>query len=345
MSNTNSKIDVVITWVDASDPKWRRDYKKYYKKAYGTDAKLQSFQDIGTLRYLFRGIEKFMPWVNRIHLVTYGHYPKWLNLSHSKLQLVSHKEIFEDPTVLPVFNSHAIEMNLSNIPHLQEKFIYFNDDMLILKKVKPSRFFEKDLPNDFMIFSPMIFNTNGSKFYYALYNDMALIHSLFKGMKHSKWLLSHITKIFNIKYSIKWNIRNMLALIIPFQLFKLYHFPQPYLKSSYSEARQIFKKNVQITSQHKFRSPYDINQYFFRFYNLVAGKFNPYKPMDTYWAPIYKVKDLDTHIQSLLKGKGKYAFVCFNESVDIPLSEYSLYRNKLNRFLSSILPNKSTFEK
>ena len=46
-------------------------------------------------------------------------------------------EEFIPKEYLPTFNSNVIEMNLHRIENLSEKFILFNDDLFILRKIKP----------------------------------------------------------------------------------------------------------------------------------------------------------------------------------------------------------------
>ena len=53
------------------------------------------YEGNGLLKYLFRGIEEFAPWVNKIYFVTYGHLPSFLNLNAEKLVVVNHKGFFQ----------------------------------------------------------------------------------------------------------------------------------------------------------------------------------------------------------------------------------------------------------
>lgn len=53
--------------------------------------------------------------MRNIYLVTADQTPDWLNTDHPRLKVVSHKEIFSEPTSLPTFNSHAIESQLHHI--------------------------------------------------------------------------------------------------------------------------------------------------------------------------------------------------------------------------------------
>ena len=100
------EIDFVITWVDMDDPKWKKTFAKY---SGGIDNSNNSFsearfRDHGFLKYWFRGIEKFAPWVRKIHFVTCGQKPEWLDENNPKLHLVNHED-FIPHQFLPCFNS------------------------------------------------------------------------------------------------------------------------------------------------------------------------------------------------------------------------------------------------
>ena len=87
----NDGIGFVITWVDGSDPVWQAERNKYVsekQKSHSDIAGDKRYSDNGLLRYWFRGIEQFTPWVRKICFVTYGHLPEWLNLNHPKLNIV-----------------------------------------------------------------------------------------------------------------------------------------------------------------------------------------------------------------------------------------------------------------
>ena len=81
-------IDFVITWVDMDDPKWKKEFYKYSDKIDNSVNELSEarFRDYGFLKYWFRGVEKFAPWVRKIHFVTSGQKPDWLNTLHPKIK-------------------------------------------------------------------------------------------------------------------------------------------------------------------------------------------------------------------------------------------------------------------
>ena len=145
--NVEGPFDFVVTWVDPGDPDWRNAYDRYRRLAPSQDdtsAGLRRYRDIGLLRYALRGIFQNADWFRTLHLVTAGHAPDWLDLSHPQIHLVPHDRIFGDTENLPTFNSVAIECQLHRIPGLSERFIYINDDVLILRQTHSSDFFGGD---------------------------------------------------------------------------------------------------------------------------------------------------------------------------------------------------------
>ncbi|MGW2821048.1 stealth family protein [Streptomyces sp. NPDC001443] len=141
-------IDVVYTWVDDSDPVWRRrkDAARRQLAAGFTPLHEQAANDArytsrDELRYSLRSIHQYAPWVRNIFLVTAGQVPAWLDTAYPGLRVVDHREIFSDPNALPTFNSHAIESQLHHIPGLAEHFLYLNDDVFFGRPVRPDQFF------------------------------------------------------------------------------------------------------------------------------------------------------------------------------------------------------------
>ncbi|GGL84675.1 stealth conserved region 3 domain-containing protein [Glutamicibacter protophormiae] len=136
-------IDVVYTWVDDSDPDWRSQ-KEAHSPASDDGGDLAAgamrFRNRDELKYSVRSVRTFMPWVRNIYVVTADQRPAWLS-QESEIQVISHREIFPDPSVLPVFNSHAIESCLHRIPGLAEHFLYFNDDTMLLRMQVPANYF------------------------------------------------------------------------------------------------------------------------------------------------------------------------------------------------------------
>ena len=133
-----------------------RTPKKKQGVSVDIDDRIERYRDWEILKYLKkRMIEKgvlqqYAPWVNNVYFVTCGHLPAWLNTECPKLQIVSHKDFIPEK-YLPTFNSHSIEWNFHRIKNLSEHFVYFNDDMFLLKSIAAEDFFRNGRPVDMMI--------------------------------------------------------------------------------------------------------------------------------------------------------------------------------------------------
>ncbi|KAL0237098.1 hypothetical protein PCE1_000495 [Barthelona sp. PCE] len=128
----DEKLDIVYMWVNGSDPDFIREIQKYRPSS--EESNPQRFQDNYELFFSLRSLHKYVPFVNNIYIVTNGQVPFWLNTSAPNIKVVPHKDIFTDPTVLPVFNSQAIEGNIHNIANLTDYYILLNDDMFFRGK-------------------------------------------------------------------------------------------------------------------------------------------------------------------------------------------------------------------
>ena len=131
-------MDIVITYVNGLDPIWQKDYEQHTN----TPILEKRFRDWGTLRYLFRGIEKNMPFIRKVFLVVAceSQVPEWIN--QEEVHIVYQRDIIPE-AYLPTFNSNPIEMHLHRIPGLDEEYLYFNDDIFPVAPCQPEDFFRK----------------------------------------------------------------------------------------------------------------------------------------------------------------------------------------------------------
>lgn len=133
------KIDLVITYVDNANEVWQHEFSKYSMLSLGTFFRTGK----NALRYLLRGVEKNLPFINKVFLVVQNRseVPSYIN--QEKVCVVTHDE-FIPSQYLPTFNSNVIEAFLHNIPNLSERFIYSNDDMFVINKLTEKAFYEGD---------------------------------------------------------------------------------------------------------------------------------------------------------------------------------------------------------
>lgn len=133
---TGISMDIVIAYVDGLDPVWQKDYEKYMNAPVLT----KRFRDWGTLKYLLRGIQYQMPFIENVYLVVSheSQVPQWVD--GENLKVVLHKEFIPEE-YLPTFNSTTISLFLHRIPGLSEQFMYFNDDIFPVGDCKAEDYF------------------------------------------------------------------------------------------------------------------------------------------------------------------------------------------------------------
>ena len=135
-------IDMVFSWVDGTAVEFQRARAlrmQSYVVGAGDDSEAR-YRQIDELKYALRSVYLFAPWVRRIFIVSDSPRPTWLD-EHPSVTMVASEEFFQNPSVLPTHNSHAVESQLQHIPGLSEHFIYSNDDMFFGRPVHPDMFF------------------------------------------------------------------------------------------------------------------------------------------------------------------------------------------------------------
>ena len=267
-------IDFVVLWVDDSDEQWKREFAVYKHEATMTDNESIGsirYEEHGMLPYWFRGIEKFTPWVRKVHFVTNGQLPKWLNLSHPKLHFVKHADFIEHK-YLPLFNANPIENNIYRINGLSEKFVYFNDDMYIIAPTPQSFFFENGLPRDAAIMTK-IKRDSGSTYLSCIANDVELINRKFN---KNIALLKNPAKWLSLKYGFRQFIHPWWLIPSPkFPGFKNHHSAQPFLKSVFEKVWAVYRNELNEANTRRFRSLKDLDQCLFKYWQFASGNFSP----------------------------------------------------------------------
>ena len=151
--NIQIPVDVVITWVDGEDEQHIKLMAPYVSAEEGTCKKFRTrFDQVEEIKYTVDSILKFAPFIRTIFIVTDNQTPQFLTAENAKekypnVSIIDHKVIFKGyEEYLPTFNCRPIETQLYKIPNLAEHYIYFNDDMFLIKPVKLSDFFINNVP-------------------------------------------------------------------------------------------------------------------------------------------------------------------------------------------------------
>ena len=149
------KIDAVITWVDGNDPAHREKRNKYASPGLLRSDDVAGdtrFVEVGEIAWCVASINRFAPWINKIYIGTDSQDPKLDHFlqrnfpqGHIPVEIVDHMVIFNGyEEYLPTFNACSIESMTWRIPGLNDRFVSFNDDMMLCAPVSPEDFFTQD---------------------------------------------------------------------------------------------------------------------------------------------------------------------------------------------------------
>lgn len=142
LNHEHMPVDVVFTWCKQT-PEWNAERMQHFtststREPRGRNPLTCENEDDCEIHYAVKSVQRFMPWVNKIWIVT----QRPQNPRIPGTVVVHHDEIVNDPSILPTFNSHSIESFLHKIPGLAEHFIYFNDDCFVGRPVPKSLFYD-----------------------------------------------------------------------------------------------------------------------------------------------------------------------------------------------------------
>ena len=331
-------IDFVVLWVDGNDPVWQAEKAKYQSKTLDDSNAPNRFRDWGLMPYWFRAVEKFAPWVRKIHFVTCGHVPEFLDLTHPKLHHVKHTD-FLPPEVLPTFSSHAIEMNLHRIPGLAEHFVYFNDDMFLIRPMPETAFFQDGLPCTYGGEYPIELVGEIGIWQHAAVNDLGLINAHFDKREQVRQFGG---KYINRAYRWQDNIRTRAAeKLFPnyFTGFKNLHAPAAYRKSTFEAVWNAEPELMARTTSHRFRSAEDVNQWVCLWWQIAGGQFAPFNTDN-----IVSCANVDT-VDELCRiiREQRHDMLCINDP-EKPV-DFEALSAQLRGAFGTILPEKSGFER
>ena len=235
-------IDIVIPWVDDSDEKWKKKKCKYAQSEI-MDSK-NRYRDYGTLKFVLRSIEKNMPWANNVFLLTDDQQPDWIN--ELNVKVIDHTDFIKGK--LPTFNSNSILTSIGNIKQLSERFIVFNDEMIVWRSTDENDFFKGNMPVDSLIETGTVPKSDG--FFHISQNGVALTNAKFSKRKAMR---KNLNNSYNLKYGIQ-NLSTFLSLPYGgFIGFYNQHLVIPYTKQNFLDAYNDFSENFEKTWSHRFR--------------------------------------------------------------------------------------------
>jgi hypothetical protein len=229
------QIDAVITYVNDSDPVWNNEKEKYSKNGKNdtiNSHKKWRFNNSNEIKYCLLCIQKNCPFFKNIFIVIASNSQKCdisflTKETQRKIKFITHQEFYYNKEDLPTFNSMSIEHNIHNIKGLNERFVYFNDDCFINKKLTESDFIENGKiiihKEDNFVSPKGTPNNTEAGFFTAWKNTNKMLDTLFPEKANEQ--------------------RNLIK-----------HVPQIQLKTVHLKLKQLFPQQFNTTSSSKFRN-------------------------------------------------------------------------------------------
>ena len=295
-------MDAVILYVDGSDPVWQKEYYDTLKMPISPER----FRDWGTLPYLFRGIDKYLPWIEKVFLVvsSESQVPVWID--RGRVRIVLHSDIIPKE-YLPTFNSCVIETHIPYIKDLGEEFIYFNDDMFPVNPCEPELFFKDGKARDCLRERTIMEGPQN------IYRHQCLNSANMARAALGEWESG--------------------AYYFPL------HWPHPLKKSLCLEVLQ--KQKERFRSQiSKIRTDRNVNQYVFMDYMYLKGETENVSLPYTYTTPKKKSPE---EIADLITNSENKA-ICLNDS-GCDENLYDVYEEAILGAFQAKFPEKCKYER
>jgi len=338
MDSGSDGTDVVVLWVDGSDPQFRQE-KQRYTGATEVFGEANRHRDWGILQYLFRGLETNLPWVRRVHLVTSFHQcPAWLDTDHPKLNLVD-VEDFMPPEVLPTFNSNAIQLCLHEIEGLAEQFILWDDDMFAVAPLAATDFFRAGLPCTQIGFARLAPESYDDPYPHFIINDTGVINQNFDFRRQFRL---HWRTWLSPRNGLEVVIRN-LGFLGPMERFywAYYpHMPQAYLKQAYRDVWAAEPELMAEAITHRLRCKDDLTHKLIRYWQIASGRVVPAN-VRRHGALFGRFPE---QLGALRKAVRTKQLVCINDS-HIAEGQFERCQAEIQAILQARLPRPSRFER
>lgn len=148
-------VDAVVTWVDGEDPVHAAKLAAFLPPGAPRPrvAAPTRYRSVGEVAFCVASLLTHAPWLRRVHIITDAQRPaflddpRWPADLRARVSVVDHRTVFagfED--LLPTFNSRAIETMMWRIPGLADRFVYLNDDFLLIRPAAIEDFFDAGRP-------------------------------------------------------------------------------------------------------------------------------------------------------------------------------------------------------
>ena len=328
-SAADDSIDAVVLWVDGSDRKLAEKRERWMTLENKTSSHPGSlslrFASSDEIRYCILSILKYAPFIRNIYVVTDDQDPDLYEMVRSRfpekdgcLKIIDHKHIFRNyEQYLPTFNSSSIQTLIWRIEGLSDRFVYFNDDVILIRK---------HLKEDWFIGNrPVLMG----KWLFPPYRRMA-------GVKIKTLINKHIYNNKNYVPKISFYIRQWKsAAVLGFarRYFFHDHTPHPFSKETLAEFFEANQSLLEKTISYRFRDPEQLLTPSLAYHREIQkGNRNLRKVRFGYFHPYYRENTMNKRMEKC-KTDDRYKAVCIQNIEMLGTAQ----REKIFGWIESVL--------
>jgi len=302
----DKSIDAVILWVDGNDKKLAEKRDRYLalenKSATHPGSLPLRFASSDEISYCIRSILKYARFIRNIYVVTDEQDPDLYRMIEERfpekagcLKIIDHRHIFSGyEEYLPTFNSSSIHAMIWRIEGLSDRFVYFNDDVILIREHHEEDWFIGNRP---VLMGQWLFppyrRVIGNKF-------KTLINRYFKSNR------DYVPKVsFYIR---QWKSASALGYYRRY--FFHDHSPHPFSRKAFEEFFIGNRELMEKTISYRFRDPEQLlTSSLIYHHEIKNGNRNLRKVRIGYFHPYYRERTMNKRMD-MCSNDIRYKSVC-----------------------------------
>lgn len=135
-------MEAVYTWVDDCFPGYMEMLHKHSSTRNDLNPN-RTRDNLNILKYSLRSLQIYAPWVDKVTLISMSpQVPDWINTGHPDIRILHHHDFIPE-VYLPTFSSFSIISHFHRLEPLPNRFVYFEDDMVLGCPISEDIFFNE----------------------------------------------------------------------------------------------------------------------------------------------------------------------------------------------------------
>ena len=135
-------FDLVYLWANNTLDWSKQKNSVMTKLGWGGNKTWSPTRDNNELKLSIRSVEKYLPWIRNIYILSNGQTPSWIDINHPRLRILHSDKLIDMVNgTSPNFNSHALYLATAFIPNISEIYLQMDDDFIIGQPLTKDMFY------------------------------------------------------------------------------------------------------------------------------------------------------------------------------------------------------------